>query len=107
MISHGFAVVSAAGTAVQLLASTSPARPTGFITIYPRIVSGTPNVGEVRIGGIPLTGTSIPSGSGAPLYPGDAAVVWPFGGNASVELQDLWVDADNNGDGVQFLFGAP
>ena len=107
MFSHGSAVVTTAGIAVQLSTSTSPARPTGFVTIYPRIVAGVPNTGQVRIGGKPLSGTSIPSGSGIPLSPGDAGVIWPMGGNASVYLQDIYVDADNANDGVQFAFAAP
>jgi len=105
MISHGYKTVTTAGTAVPLSATSQKI---SFITIYPRIVSGVSNTGQVRIGGLPLSGDSgaIPSGKGIPLNPGDAAVVWPLGATISTDLSTVYVDADNNGDGVQFVWGA-
>lgn len=100
---HGYKTVTAAGTAVPLATGSQPV-PANWLTIYPRVVSGVSNVGEVRIGGIPTApATGIPSGSGARLSPGDAAVVWNTPGY--FDLREIYVDADNNGDGVQWLGG--
>jgi hypothetical protein len=106
VIAHGYAVVTTAGTAVAITPGVRT--PTAFLTIYPRIVSGTPNVGQVRIGGQPISpATGIPSGSGMPLSPGDAGVVWPISATCPHDLSTIYVDADNNGDGIQFIWGAP
>lgn len=112
MIHHGFKVVTAAGTAVPL----SPTRVmASFVTIFPRIVSGVSNVGEVRIGGNPTLAsnggtaatTGIPSGSGMPLNPGDAGVIWPMMAVSPIDLNTVYVDATNSNDGVQFIWGVP
>lgn len=91
-----------------------------FVTIYPRIggTAGAPtqNVGQVRLGGKPslpdnvtLNGasTAIPFGAGMPLNPGDAGVLWPMQASAPIDLNNVYLDVDNSGDGVQFIFGRP
>jgi len=97
---HGFVVVPTPGVAVPLASGPNPVAAT-FVSVYPREVAGVTNVGEVRLGGGP---GSIPQGSGAPINPGDAAVVWPNSGTYW-DLREIYVDADNANDGVQFLFG--
>jgi hypothetical protein len=113
MIYHGKVVSTTPGTAVPLSSSHFRA---SFITIYPRVASGTPNAGEIRIGGMPTSAdnivlngavASIPSGSGIPLNPGDAAVVWPMTGPNPVDIATIYMDVDNSGDGVQFVYGRP
>jgi hypothetical protein len=47
--------------------------------------------------------TAIPSGSGQPLQPGDSGVAWPA--NAYYDLNEIFIDADNANDGVQFVIG--
>ena len=106
MISQGSQIVTTPGTAVNISTANTPV---SFITIFPRTVLGVGNTGEVRVGGRPPTSAAgaIPPGTGMPLQPGDAGVVWPFGGTAATQLSDIYIDADNANDGVQFLFGAP
>lgn len=111
MIYHGKATSTTPGVAVPLSTSHFHA---SFITIFPRIVSGVANVGEVRIGGMPtaadnitLNGavTSIPIGSGMPIEPGDAGVVWPMQGPNPIDIATVYMDVDTSGDGVQFIYG--
>lgn len=104
MTYHGQKVVTTSGTAV-------PLSPTSFhcssVTIQPL----TGNVGEIRLGGrdisTPLTPpTSIPSGKGLRLYPGDSAVAFPSGVPAQYDLAQIFIDCDvagNGVDGVQFI----
>lgn len=114
MVYHGFKRSTTPGTAVSLSAARIMA---SFVTIYPRIVSGVSNVGEVRIGGNPTVGDNvtlnpnagkaIPTGSGMPLQPGDAGVIWPMMASSPVDLSTVFIDVDNSGDGVQFIYGRP
>lgn len=112
MIHHGFKIVTNAGTAVPLKSTRTMA---SFCTIFPRVVGTTGNVGEIRLGGDPTRadngGTSatkgIPQGSGMPLEPGDAGVLWPMGAVTPIDLNTVFIDADNNNDGVQFVWGVP
>lgn len=113
MIHHGKTIVTSAGTAVPLTSTRTMA---SFVTIYPRIVGNATNAGEVRIGGNPTsasnggTGTTpknIPQGSGMPLSPGSAGVLWPMQAVTPVDLNTVYVDADNSGDGVQWIYGVP
>jgi len=100
-IYHGFQTVASAGTAVPL-ATGSVGVYADYLVFFPRVVSGTPNVGEIRIGGKPPSGNNIPTGSGMRLLPGDAGVAWPIPG---YDLRTIYVDADNSGDGVQYIYG--
>src|SRR5690348_18281288 len=112
MIHHGKTIVAAAGTAVPLAATRTMA---SFVTIFPRIVGNTTNVGEVRIGGQPslaanggtATTKNIPQGTGMPLSPGSAGVLWPMQAVTPIDLNTVYVDADNSNDGVQFIWGVP
>lgn len=108
MIYHGFKVVAAAGTPVPLASVPTPA---AFVSIAYR--SGNSG-GEVRVGGASGTGhqtnatfppTSIPTGSGFPLIAGSSAVVFPGNAVQQYDLSTIYIDADTNGDGVQFIFG--
>lgn len=118
MIYHGFKVVAAAGTAVRLMAFSTPAK---TLTIYPRTALGVNNVGEVRVGGansalatvaspnLPTAPANYPPaaiapGTGMPIQPGDAGVIWNSEGPNGHDLYNILVDADNSGDGVQFVF---
>ena len=103
MIYQGNKTVAAAGTAVPLKSTRTPAQ---WISIYPLAT----NTDQVRIGGIPtLTengGTAaIPSGKGMPLNVGDAGVTWPMGGTNNYDLNTIYVDANVSGEGVQFVYG--
>lgn len=102
---HSFVVVASAGTAVTLASGLDASLPkvASWVTIYPRRVGASTNAGEVRIGGHPYGGNSIPQGSGVPLLPGDAAVTWWLGGY--YDLKEIYVDADNSNDGIQFAYG--
>lgn len=93
---HGYAVNNTPGTSVPLATVATPA---SWVTIYPRIVDDTANTGQVRLGGP----GGIPSGSGAPMNPGDAAVTWWAGGY--YDLREIYFDVDTTGDGVQFAYG--
>jgi hypothetical protein len=106
MIYHGFKTVAVAGVAEPLMPVSTPC---SFVTIFPRVVSGTPNVGEVRIGGKEsLLGTyppaSIPPGSGMLLNVGDSGVAWPTPGPGMLNMNSIYIDALNSGDGVQFIY---
>lgn len=100
---HGFKTSTTPGTAVPLATGLNPV-PATWITFFPRIVAGVANTGQVRIGGVPNTADSgaIPSGSGAPIGPGDASVAWPV---HDYDLRTLYLDVDQSGDGVQFIYG--
>lgn len=100
MIDHGSTTVATHGVAVPLKSTSQRA---AFVSIWAK----TTNAGQVRIGGPPHAGGSIPSGSGAPLLSGDAAVTWVMPGVANFDLNLIYVDADTDGDGVQWIFGAP
>ena len=104
-IFHGHQTVPSPGTAVPLATGNVPV-PANWITFFPRSVGGVANIGEVRIGGVPLAADAgaIPTGSGCPMRPGDSSVAWPQWG---YDLRTIYVDADapNSGDGVQYIFG--
>lgn len=110
MLHHGFAVVAAAGTATPLAATRTLA---SWITIQPRSVSGGTNQGEIRIGGVPSLPSNggvagqknIPTGSGFRIKPGDSAVAWAMPAVNPLDLNTTFIDADTNGDGVQFIYG--
>lgn len=113
MIYHGFKTSTTPGTAVALASKRTMA---SFVTVFPRKVAGIPNTGEVRIGGNPAltenqqfngVQTGIPTGSGMPLLPGDAGVLWPMPAPAPVDLATVYLDVNNSGDGVQFVYGKP
>jgi hypothetical protein len=108
MIYHGFKAVAVAGVAVPLASVPTPA---AFVTVFYRTGN---SGGEVRLGGASGTGhqsattfppTSIPSGSGAPLIAGSSNVVFPGNAVQQYDLSTIYVDADTNGDGVQFIYG--
>lgn len=101
MIHHGQKTVTAAGTAVPL---TSTSVKCYSFTIQPLST----NTGEIRLGGrlwsAPNTPiTSIPSGYGLVLNPGDSAVGFPAGPPGLYDLNQIYIDATNNNDGVQFI----
>lgn len=110
MIYAGFKAVTTAGTAVPLAATSTPC---AFLSVFYR----TGNTGaEVRVGGgigighfpsatITYPPTSIPSGTGAPLIAGSAAVIFPGNAIQQYDLSEIWIDADTSGDGVQFIYG--
>jgi hypothetical protein len=107
MIFHGYKTVAAAGTAEPLATESTPC---AWITFFSRKVGATVNTGEVRIGGFAQSApktvpTAIPQGSGIPIQPGDASVVWPAGPPGGYDLARIYVDADTNGDGVQYCYG--
>lgn len=113
MIYHGKATSTTPGVAVPLSTSHLHA---SFITIYPRTVSGVTNVGEIRVGGMPTSAdnitlntalTSIPTGTGMPLNPGDSGVMWSMPGPNPLDIATVYFDVDNSGDGVQFVYGRP
>jgi len=115
MIYHGEAVSTTPGVAVPLTVARQQA---SFVTIQPRVVAGVPNTGEVRIGGKPTNAVNaslnaggsqpgIPSGSGLRLRAGDSGVIWPMMAASPVDLETIYFDVDNSGDGVQFIFGRP
>lgn len=110
MIYAGFKVVAAAGTAVPLAATSTPC---AFISIFYRTGN---SGGEVRVGGGIGTGhfpsstityppTALPTGTGAPLIAGSAAVIFPGNAIQQYDLSEIYIDADTNGDGVQFIYG--
>ena len=102
-IHHGYKINSTPGTAEPLM----PARTLiSWVSAWPRHVDDTDNTGEVRLGGPPLDADAgaIPSGSGAPLNPGDAAVVWPAHGVNPYDLNQIYMDVDQAEDGVQFVY---
>ena len=113
MIYHGFKTSTTPGTAVTLANKRTMA---SFVTLFPRKVAGLPNQGEVRLGGNPALPenvqfngiqTGIPTGSGMPLLPGDAGVIWPMPATAPVDLASIYLDVTISGDGVQFIYGKP
>lgn len=110
MISAGFKVVAAAGTAVPLATTSTPC---AFLSIFYRTGN---SGGEVRVAGAVGAGhypsstqtfppTSIPSGTGAPLIAGSAAVIFPGNAVQQYDLSQIYIDADTNGDGVQYIYG--
>ena len=110
MIYHGQKTSTTPGTAVPL---TSARHMVSFLTVFPLAA----NQGEVRLGGNPqnaenaaLNGgasAAIASGHGAPLTAGSATVAWPMMAVTPVDLNTVYIDVDNSGDGVQFIFGRP
>lgn len=101
MIYHGQKVVAVAGTAEPLTATRFAC---STVTIQPLA----DNTGEVRIGGRLVSAedtaiTSIASGYGLALSPGDSGVAFPVGPPAQYDLSSIFVDADVNGEGVQFI----
>jgi hypothetical protein len=96
----GFHTVASAGTAEPLATGTTPVF-ADYLVFFPRVVSGTQNTGEIRIGGKPPSGNAIPSGTGMRLSPGDAGVAWPLRG---YDLRSIYVDCDTSGDGVQYIY---
>jgi hypothetical protein len=106
MIGPGsFKIVAIPGTAVPLSATSQRV---AFVTFFPRQQSGNPNVGEVRLGGLPTApAIGIPSGSGMRLSPGDSGVAWPIQSTNGYDLAEIYLDADNANDGIQFVWGAP
>jgi len=113
MVYHGYKTSTTPGTAVALASKRTMA---SFVTVFPRKAGGIPNAGEVRIGGNPTLAenqqfngvtTGIPTGSGMALLPGDAGVIWPMQAVAPIDLATVYLDVNNSGDGVQFLYGKP
>ena len=98
----GFTTVTTPGKAVPLATGSVPV-PANWITFWPRVVSGTSNTGEVRVGG-PTVNGAIPSGTGGRMSPGDSSVAWPHMGG-SYDLRTVYVDGDSGGDGVQWICG--
>lgn len=115
MIYQGQKVVTSAGTAVPLMTTRTMA---SFLTLFPIKSLSHTNAGQVRVGGNPAnaenvanvsggTGKNIPSGYGFPIGPGDSSVVWPMMAETPIDLNTVYVDADNSNDGVQFAYGRP
>lgn len=108
MVSHGNATVTTAGTAVPLSATRQPC---AWVTIFPstNTQGGVGNTGQVRVGGPPFAADTgaIPKGKGMPMSPGDSGVTWPIIATNGYNLADIYIDADTNGDGVQYIWGAP
>jgi hypothetical protein len=102
MIDHFSKTVTTHGTAVPLSATEQRC---AFVTIWPLAT----NIGQVRVGGPPHTGDSngIPAGKGMPLNAGDSGVTWPIMATNGYNLKDIYLDSDNDTDGVQGIYGAP
>lgn len=100
---HGYLTSTTPGTAVPFATGSTPVPATWF-TVFPRVVSGNANAGEVRLGGPPLPGDNgaIPPGKGMRLSPGDASVAWPEQG--AFDLRQVYMDVDSSGDGVQYVW---
>ena len=79
--------VASAGTAEALVASSQRAR---SVTIIPK----TSNTGQVYVGGSDVASTTNDG-----LEPGDVVTIPADGW---LDLADIYVDVDNNGEGVDF-----
>lgn len=92
ILHDGSKTVAAAGTPVQL--STTSTR-VNWLLIQPLAA----NVGAVYLGGSTVTATR-----GFVFNVGDSAVAWPIMAGAEYNLNAIYIDAANNGDGVQFIY---
>lgn len=84
-------VVTTAGTAVKLVASTTPAK-------WVIVQSQTDNTSSIAVGDSTVLAT-VATGNGILLGPGES-VTLPVD-----DLVDVWIDALVNGEGVRFIYG--
>ncbi len=72
-----------------------------WLTVQPCFdAAGAPaNAGPVVIGGKTVSMTS-----GFVLQVGDSGVAWPIADIEWGDLQEIWMDVTNSGDGVQFMY---
>ncbi len=98
MIYDGRKVSTTPGTRVRL--SATPAK-FAWLTVQPCFAAdGTPaNMGPVVIGG-----KTVSMQSGFVLQVGDSGVAWPIADIEWGDLQEIWMDVVNSGDGVQFMY---
>ncbi len=88
----GRVFVATAGTAVTLVASTTPAKEV-------TIVAETDNTGVIVVGGSTVV-ASLATRQGVPLSAGDAFTM-SVPGN---DLEKIYLDSTVNGDGVTYLY---
>jgi len=93
MVYDGNVTVTTAGTRQRV---TSVQTMANWITFQPFAANQ---------GGVYLGGKTVSATSGVVVLPGDAYVTWPVADIAMYDLGEMWVDAANSGDGLQFIYG--
>ena len=93
ILKDGSATVAAHGTRVPLSATAKTMA--NWITFYAK--AG--NSGNIYIGG-----STVSSTSGAIMGQGDAFVTWPMVAFNAYDLNQIYIDSDNDGEGVQFVY---
>ena len=93
MVYDGNATVTTAGTRQRIATVQTMAN---WITFQPLAA----NQGNVYLGGKTVSATS-----GVVIMVGDAYVTWPVADIAMYDLREMWIDAANSGDGLQFIYG--
>lgn len=93
MIHTGTKSVTAAGTAEALVSSHTPAA-------WVIVAAKRGNTNYVYVGDSTVT-----SSNGIPLAPGNNLPMPMMGGPNCYDLFGVYVDADTNGDGVNFFYG--
>ena len=90
-----------ANTAYPLASVRTPA---GWVDIRAYKASGGANTGNVYISG-GSTSANATATTGYPMKPGDEIHIHPLGGKSYIDLQQLWVDADNASDAIRIMYG--
>jgi virulence-associated protein VapD len=93
MVYDGNVTVTAAGTRQRIATVQTMAN---WITFQPLAA----NQGSVYLGGKTVSATS-----GVVITTGDAYVTWPVADVAMYDLREMWIDAANSGDGLQYIYG--
>lgn len=97
MTYDGSKAVTTAGTRVRLV-DESDYQPAFTITIQALRPDGNDNTGNIYLGGATVSPTS-----GLILALGDFFTFPPQETNA-YNMNDIWIDAANSGDGVRFIY---